>query len=231
MLSGFDPSLITANSPEIILYNVLNGVAHMSQIVSRLYLKYVKKIQDSNEIFTKYFVIIICILDLSPIALIFSPDEFILKLAYYILSISISIVHPASMIIFHNALNQHFFNKYPKLKQFVKSITEYLQICGIYNPPPLPEDTPSLDSEEADPYSDRNLINMANQAADRLNAAKLKLEQEASQQAQSAHASNPQPRALPPSQHLHPTKQNTKSKDSLPTYSKHRGNELTDIDC
>ena len=41
MLSGLDPSVITADNPEIIVYNVLSGVAHISQIVSRLYLKYV----------------------------------------------------------------------------------------------------------------------------------------------------------------------------------------------
>ena len=59
-------------------------------------------------------------------------------MAYYIIDISYFILHPASMIIFHDALNQYFITKYPKLKQFVESITEFLQICGIYNLPPPP---------------------------------------------------------------------------------------------
>ena len=215
MLSGVDNSFVATNHPDVILYEVILGLGHISQIVSRMYLKYVKKIQDSNEIFTKYFVIIICILDLSPMALVFLQHELILKIAYYILDILLFVLHPASMILFHNGLNDFFFSKHTKLKQFVEHITELLQICGIYNAPPLPEDIPSLDPEEADPYSDKSLTAMANQAANRLNAAKLKLEQEKPQN----------------SQNLHPKKQTTISKDCLPMYPKHRGVELSDVEC
>ena len=216
MVSGYGSlDHVATDHPEYILFCVLYGMGHISQIVFRLYLKYVRKIQDSNEIFTKYFVVIICILDFSPIALFFIHHELILKMAYYIISISYFILHPASMIIFHNALNQYFINKYPKFKQFVESISEFLQICGIYNPPPPSEDIPSFNSEDADPYSDKNLNAMANQAANRINAAKLKLEQEKPQN----------------SQNLHPKKQTTKSKDCLPMYPKHRGVELSDVEC
>ena len=55
MLSGVDNSFVATNHPNVILYEVILGLGHISQIVSRMYLKYVKKIQDSNEIFTKYF--------------------------------------------------------------------------------------------------------------------------------------------------------------------------------
>ena len=110
---------VATDHPEYILYYVLYGMGHISQIVSRLYLKYVRLIQDSNEIFTKYFVVIFCMLDFSSIALFFIHHELILKIAHYIIDISYFILHPASMIIFHNSLNQYFINKYPKLKQFV----------------------------------------------------------------------------------------------------------------
>ena len=77
--------------------------------------------------------------------------------------------------------------------------------CTCISPPPPPEDIPSLESIESDPYSERILTSRVNQAANRLTEAKGKLTQQGPGS------------SLQHSQHLYP---------GLP---KQRGNGLPDV--
>ena len=176
MLNGFKPSLAVSD-PDFILIVVLNALSNIFQLAFRLYLKLVKKIQDSNEIFTQFYTIILLILYLSTIVPVALRSN--LKTITYIFSISMFIVVPAVMIIFHNGLNHFFFEKYPRLQQCSNSISDFLSNLGLNISPPSEEDLPPEILVDPDPYSPNNMEEMANQAADRIAAAKAK--QEASQ--------------------------------------------------
>ena len=229
ILYDFDPNVMVVSNPDFILFVVLNTLGNTCQLSLRLYLKFVKNIQDSNEIFTHYFAIILfilCLLPLINVALGLS-----LKIVHYILCILCYIVVPLTMIIFHERLNQYFFNKHTKLKVFVINISEFFHCTSCVTSPPE-EDLPLEDSEDQDPYSAKNMEAMANQAGKRIaESAESKAKHDLAQA--QASESVRQAWALQSRDHcLQPQASTSHSTHSfnLPTYLQRRENDMTVID-
>ena len=225
MLHDFNPS-VSLSDPDFILIIFLTALGNVFQLAFRLYLILVKKIHDSNEIFTQYYALILCVISLSPIVPVALGSS--LKTIHYLVWISVLIVIPVVMIISHNGLNQYFFEKYPKLQQCLNSISDFLSKLRFNISPPPEEDLPPEVLEDPDPYSPNNMEEMANQAANRIAAAKAK--QEASQ-AQALEEYNHQ-WVLKPRHHSYQSQAHTSQSTysfNLPNYLNQRDTGLPEI--
>ena len=114
---NFDPSKVTL-SADLITYNILNFLAYSSQISFRLYLKYVKGIQESNEILTPYFAYtLLAIYAIIFLVMFLVESSLALRISGYISLIARFTILPLLIILLHSGVNAFYFESHPKVRK------------------------------------------------------------------------------------------------------------------
>ena len=132
MLYDFKPN-VAVSDPDLILFFVWVTFPSLhSDYIWNLSKRSKIRMKFLPNITLSYFAFCICHSYVVPVALGSS-----LKIIHYIMIISIFIVIPAVMIIYHNGLRTFFFQNHQKLQQCVTSISNLLSHHGL-NIFPLP---------------------------------------------------------------------------------------------
>ena len=186
---GGDPTYISLKSPSTIIIRSFWIIGYLSQLLFRVYLKFVKKIEESHELLKWHAVIILGVINLIPP--IFSN---LLGVSTYWIGIIILILKcimiPAMILLRHENARQYYFSNHPKLQNVVLSVEQFLNSLFVKCFPQEPE-VPVEEVVVDDMARESNLKIIAGQAATRLAIA-----QQATQTAQIL-AYNAQHRQLP----------------------------------
>ena len=116
----FNPEMISLKSPDLIIFTIVNSVGYSSQLIFRLYLKYVKKNPESNELLTVYFVAILGAMYFFPLVSVLL--KWSLEISCYLVIFLHFIVLPILILICHEGTYQYFVGKYPKVHEMISSL-------------------------------------------------------------------------------------------------------------
>lgn len=158
---NFDPSKVTL-SADLITYNILNFLAYSSQISFRLYLKYVKGIQESNEILTPYFAYtLLAIYAIIFLVMFLVESSLALRISGYISLIARFTILPLLIILLHSGVNKFYFESHPKVQKvyiflFPKSLLSKNSEVNERNLEP-PQDSIQTQTSSEHPHSNCRL--------------------------------------------------------------------------
>ena len=188
---GGDPTYISLKSPSTIIVRAIWIIGYLSQLLFRVYLAFVKKIEESNELLKWYTVIILGVINLIPP--IFSK---LTGVSFYWISVIILILQyimiPAIILLRHENARQYYFSNHSKLHNFVLSVEQFLNSLFVKCFPQEP-DVPVEEVVVDDMARESNLKVIAGQAATRLAIARQATQTALIlQNTQHLHASNPQ---------------------------------------
>lgn len=116
----FNPEMISLSSPDLIIFTIVNSLGYSSQLIFRLYLKYVKNNPESNELLTVYFVAILGGMYLFPLVSVLL--KWSLEISCYLIIFLHFIVLPILILICHEGTYQYFVGKYPKVHEMISSL-------------------------------------------------------------------------------------------------------------
>ena len=189
---GGDPTYISLKSPSTIIVRAIWIIGYLSQLLFRVYLAFVKKIEESNELLKWYTVIILGVINLIPP--IFSK---LTGVSFYWISVIILILQyimiPAIILLRHENARQYYFSNHSKLHNFVLSVEQFLNSLFVKCFPQEP-DVPVEEVVVDDMARESNLKVIAGQAATRLAIAQQSTQtaQILAYNAQHRQLSNPQ---------------------------------------
>ena len=165
---SFDPKFISLSSPSLIVITVFNTLGYLSQLFFRLYLKFFKNNEESNELLQWYLVIILGIVSVIPTVSILL--ELSIYLTLCVLLILQFVVIPGMALLCHEKAHQYYFSNHPNLQGVllhVKQTSEKICLPQPQQPEPNLHEPVTID----DMALESNIRVMAKQAAARLTLA------------------------------------------------------------
>ena len=189
----FDPKYIALKSPSTIIIRILWFIGFLSQLFFRVYLKFVKKVEESHELLKWHTIMILGVIMLIPPTFIY-----LIGVSYYCTTILLIflqyIMIPAMILLRHENARQYYFSNHSKLHNFVLSVEQFLNSLFVNCfPQPHEPDIPVEEVVVDDMARESNLKIIAGQAATRLAIARQATQTALIlQNTQHLHASNPQ---------------------------------------
>ena len=206
---GFDPKYFHWLSPDIIVLTIFNNSGYLSQLFSRLCLKFFKHIEESNELLQWYLVTVLSMVNVFPAILFFLGISVYSYVPASILIVLKFIVIPGLILLGHEGAYQYFSGKHPKTHNVILAVKQFLHDLYVACFPESQEPEPQEESEvDPDGALEANLRVIASQAA-----ARLALAQQLSQQEQNSNGQNHPSGQNPPGQNQ--SRQNQDGQDLL----------------
>ena len=182
---NFNPEVIFLSSPSTILVQIFNTLGYSSQLFFRLYLKFFKNNEESNELLQWYLVIIL------GIAYVIPTFSILLGMSIYwtlcVILILQFVLIPGMILLCHENAHQYYFSNHPKLHRVVLYLKhasdKFFYICLSQSQP----QEPSLNLHEPvidDMVQESNLQVIAIQAASRLELAQQAVQEQQTQNLQ-----------------------------------------------
>ena len=188
----FDPKYIALKSSSTIIIRILWFMGFLSQLFFRVYLTFVKKVEESHELLKWHTVIILGVIMLIPPTFIY-----LIGVSFYCTHILVIflqyIMIPAMILLRHENARQYYFSNHTKLHNVVLSIEQFLNSLFVKCFPQEP-DVPVEEVVVDDMALESNLKVIAGQAATRLAIAQqaTQIAKILVQNAQHRHLPNPQ---------------------------------------
>ena len=179
-------------SPSAIILRSFWIIGYLSQLIFRVYIKFVKKIEQSNELLKWHTVIILAVVNfITPISAILLESFYWSSILFVILQF---IIIPAIILLRHENVRQYYFSSHPKLLNVVLSVEQFLDSLFVNCfPQPQEPESPAEEVVVDDMQLESNLKVIAGQAATRIAIARQAAQTAQIQQnTQHLHASNPQ---------------------------------------
>ena len=134
----FDPKYIALKSPSTIIIRILWFMGFLSQLFFRVYLTFVKKVEESHELLKWHTVIILGVIMLIPPTFIY-----LIGVSFYCTHILVIflqyIMIPAMILLRHENARQYYFSNHPKLQNVVLSVEQFLNSLFVKCFPQEPE--------------------------------------------------------------------------------------------
>ena len=189
---SFDPKFISLSSPTLIFTTGISALGYLSQLFFRLYLKFFKNIEESNELLKWYLVIILGVAYVIPtVTMLLGISIYWSACVTFILQFGLI---PGMILLCHENVHQYYFSNHPKLHTVETYVKHLFNICL-----PQPQEIePNLHEPVVidDMALESNLQVIASQAAARLALARQAVQNEQPQGLQTptthnkAHAEN-----------------------------------------
>ena len=175
----------------------------MSQLFFRLYLKFVKHNDETNELLQWYLVTVLGVVYVCPSILVLLGISVYSFVQASLLIVLQFIVIPGLIMLGHEGAYQYFSGKHPKTHNVILAVKQLLHDLYVACFPESQEPEPQEESEvDPDGALEANLRVIASQAVSRLALAQQLLQQEQNsngqnQQGQSTGGQNPLGQNLP----------------------------------
>ena len=200
---GFDPKYISFLNPDVIVLGIFNNSAYLSQLFFRLYLKFVKHNDESNELLQWYLVTVLGVVYVCPSILVLLGISVYSFVQASLLIVLQFIVIPGLILLGHEGAYQYFSGKHPKTHNVILAVKQFLHDLQVACFPESQEPEPQEESEvDPDGALEANLRVIASQAVSRLALAQQLMQQEQNsngqnQQVQNTGGQNPLGQNLP----------------------------------
>ena len=177
--NSFDPKFISLSSPSLIVLTVFNTLGYLSQLFFRLYLKFFKNNEESNELLQWYLVVIL------GVAYVIPTVTILLEVSIYwtvcVIVILQFVMIPGTILLCHENVHQYYFSNHQKLHSVVLYVKQSLEKLFSTCLPQNQEPEPNLHEPVIvdDMALESNLRVIASQAT-----ARLALAQQATQNQQ-----------------------------------------------
>ena len=186
---NFDPKFISMSSPSLIVLTVFNTLGYLSQLFFRLYLKFFKNNEESNELLQWYLVVIL------GVAYVIPTVTILLEVSIYwtvcVIVILQFVMIPGTILLCHENVHQYYFSNHPKLLSVVLYVKQSLEKLFSICLPQTQEPEPNLHEPVIvdDMALESNLRVIASQASARLALAQQATQNQQAQgmQTQSTH--------------------------------------------
>ena len=176
---GFDPKYISFLNPDVIVLGIFNNSAYLSQLFFRLYLKFVKHNDESNELLQWYLVTVLGVVYVCPSILVLLGISVYSFVQASLLIFLQFIVIPGLIMLGHEGAYQYFSGKHPKTHNVILAVKQLLHDLYVACFPESQEPEPQEESEvDPDGALEANLRVIASQAAARLALAQQLTQQE-----------------------------------------------------
>ena len=188
---GFDPKYFHWLSPDIIVLAIVNNSGFLSQLFFRLYLKFVKHNEESNELLQWYLVTILCVVYVCPSILVLLGISVYSFVQASLLIFLQFIVIPGLIMLGHEGAYQYFSGKHPKTHNVILAVKQLLHDLYVACFPESQEPEPQEESEvDPDGALEANLRVIASQAVSRLALAQQLMQQEQNSNGQNQQVQN-----------------------------------------
>ena len=167
---NFNPEFIFLSNPSTIVVQIFNTLGYLPQLFFRLYLKFFKNNEESNELLQWYLVIIL------GIAYVIPTFSILLGICIYwtlcVILILQFVLIPGMILLCHENAHQFYFSNHPKLHRivlYVKHTSEkFFYICFSQPKPQTQDPSPNLHEPVIDDMvQESNLQVITIQAASR----------------------------------------------------------------